>query len=210
MTDQLSLYNGALIRLGQTRLAALSDENKGRRALDFAYAKTVKACLEAGLWNFAMRFVMAETSPSVDTTLGYQFVFDKPDDWLRTAAITVDAHGRVPLLDYDDRTDYWLADIDTIYVRYVSDDPDFGLDLGRWPESFVNYVELSLAVATCEEITGSMEKLERLEKAKEKAWKTASNRDAMNEAVTKFPPTGRLVASRAGPGGRSREHGYRR
>ncbi|AWC25597.1 hypothetical protein CO731_05096 [Aminobacter sp. MSH1] len=207
MTDQLSLYNGALILLGQPRLSALTDEGKGRRALDFAYAKTVKVCLEAGLWNFAMRFRKAETSPSVDSTIGFKFVFDKPDDWLRTAAMTVDAHGRRPLLEYDDRTDFWLADIDTIFVRYISSDPDFGLDLGRWPESFVAYVETSLAVATCEEITGSNEKMDRLSKAKKEAWKTASNRDVMNEPVTKFPPTGRLVASRGG--GLSREHGRR-
>lgn len=206
MADQLSLYNGALIKLGQPRLATLTDECKARRALDFAYAKTVKACLEAGLWNFAMRFASATESPSVETTLGYQYVFDKPDDWLRTAAITVDAHGRVPLLEYDDRTDYWLADMETIFVRYVSIDEDYGLDLGRWPESFVDYVETSLAVATCEEITGSNTKLEKLEKDREKAWKKASNRDVMNEPVTKFPPVGRLVRSRM-PSFSSRERG---
>lgn len=196
MADQLSLYNGALIKIGQPRLAALTDECKARRALDFAYAKTVKACLEAGLWNFAMRFSSATASPSMETLLGYQFVFDKPQDWLRTAGVTVDAYGRVPLLDYDDRIDYWVADIETIYVRYVSIDENYGLDLGRWPESFVDYVETSLAVATCEEITGSNTKLEKLEKDREKAWRKASNRDVMNEPVTKFPPVGRLVRSR--------------
>lgn len=206
MTDQLSLYNGALVKLGQPRLASLTDESTARRALDFAYAKTVKACLEAGLWNFAMRFASATESPSVDTTLGYRYVFDKPNDWLRTAAITVDAHGKVPLLEYDDRTDYWLADISTIYVRYVSNDEDYGLDLGRWPESFVIYVETALAVATCEELTRSTSKLEKLEKDADKAWKKASNRDVMNEPVTKFPPVGRLVRSRF-PSTSTREHG---
>lgn len=208
MTDRLSLYNGALIKLGQPRLASLTDENKARRALDFAYDPTVKACLEAGLWNFAMRFASATESPSVDTTLGYQFVFDKPDDWLRTAGVTVDAHGRVPLLHYDDRIDYWLADIDTIYVRYVSNHEDYGLDLGRWPESFVDYVKTALAVETCEEITGSATRMERLEKARDKAWKKASNRDVMNEPVSKFPPVGRLVRSRF-PSPRSDERGRR-
>jgi hypothetical protein len=196
MTDTLSLYNGALVKIGQPRLATVTDEQKSRRALDFAYAKTVKACLENGQWNFAMRFASATESPSVDTTLGYQYVFDKPDDWLRTAAITTDAYGRVPLLQYDDRTDYWLADIATIYVRYVSNDPNYGLDLGRWPESFVDYVETALAVAICEEVTGSNTKLDKLEKDRDKAWKRASNRDVMNEAVTKFPPPGRLLRSR--------------
>lgn len=206
MTDKLSLYNGALIKIGQPRLAELSDQGKSRRALDFTYDKTVKACLEAGYWNFAMRFAKATASPSASTTYGYQFVFDKPDDWLRTAAVTVDEYGRVPLLDYDDRADFWLADLETIYVRFVSIDEDYGLDLGRWPESFVDYVECCLAVAICEEITGSNTKMADLEKKRDKAWKKASNRDVMNEPVTKFPPTGRLVRSRFG-GMSSREHG---
>ena len=198
MTDKLSLYNGALIKIGQPRLSELSDEGKGRRALDFAYDKTVKACLEAGFWNFAMRFAKATASPSESTTYGYRFVFDKPDDWLRTAAVTVDEYGRVPLLDYDDRADFWLADMETIFVRFVSNDEDYGLDLGRWPESFVDYVETCLAVSICEEITGSNTKLADLEKKRDKAWKKASNRDVMNEPVTKFPPVGRLVRSRFG------------
>lgn len=208
MTDQLSLYNGALIKLGQPRLSALTDEGKARRALDAEYAKTVKGCLEAGLWNFAMRFVELTASPSADTNWGYRYVFDKPDDWLRTAGVTPDGHGRVPLLDYDDRSSYLLADIDTIYLRYVSNDPDYGLDLGKWPESFVEFVECSLALAVCEEVTGSNEKRDRLKQERKEAKHTASNTDAMNEPVTRYPPTGRLVASR-GSSSRYRGDGRR-
>lgn len=196
MADRLGLYNGALIKLGQPRLNALTDEGKARRALDFVYDKTVKECLESGMWDFATRFAGVTASPSVSTEIGYRFVFDKPDDWLRTVSVTVDEYGRIPLLDYDDRAGYWLADMETIYIKFVSIDQDYGLDLGRWPESFSTLVELSLAMATCEEITGSDTKLERLEKAREKARKKASSNDVMNGAVTRFPPPGRLVRSR--------------
>ncbi|MER8481173.1 hypothetical protein [Mesorhizobium sp. M1322] len=208
MTDQLSLYNGALIKLGQPRLSALTDEGKARRALDAEYAKTVKACLEAAFWNFAMRFVELETSPSVGSNFGYQYIFDKPDDWLRTAGVTTDAYGKIPLLDYDDRTSQIFADQSIIYLRYVSNDEDYGMDLGLWPQSFVDYVETSLAFAVCEEVTGSAERKDRLEKQKLKAKSHASNTDAMNEAVMRFPPSGRLVQSR-GSSSRSRPLGLR-
>ncbi|MBZ9981333.1 hypothetical protein LB521_09195 [Mesorhizobium sp. BR-1-1-8] len=208
MTDQLSLYNGALIKLGQPRLSALTDEGKARRALDAEYAKTVKACLEAAFWNFAMRFVQLETTTSEGTNWGYQYVFDKPDDWIRTAGMTIDPYGKVPLLDYDDRTSYVLADISVIYLRYVSNDQDYGMDLGLWPQTFVDFVETSLAWTVCEEVTGSADRKDRLEKARSIAKYKASNTDAMNEAVTRYPPAGRLVQSR-GSSSRYRPSGLR-
>lgn len=196
MTDQLSLYKGALQKLGQPRIVTLSDEGTARRALDDCYAKVVKFCLEAGLWNFAMRFAEATASPSVDTSFGYSHVFDKPDDWLRTAGIWEDGTQKVPLLDYADRTSVWLANRETIYAAWVSNHEDYGMDLGRWPESFVDYVEFRLAKTVCVDVTGSESKLEKLESDEKKARSLASSRDAMNEAVTRFPPVGRLVTSR--------------
>lgn len=205
MADQLSLYNGALQKLGQPRLVALTDEGTGRRALDDCYAKVVKGCLEAGLWNFAMRFAEVEADPSLTSTFGYTHAFAKPDDWLRTAGVWEDGTQTSPLLDYDDRASLWLANRDTIYVKWVSNDPDYGMDLGLWPESFVEYVEFALAEAACVDVTGSETKLDKLGERKEKARKNASNRDAMNEAVTRFPPAGRLVRSRRAS--RNTEHG---
>jgi hypothetical protein len=204
VTDKLSLYNGALSKMGQPRLSALTDVGKARRELDAVYDKTVKACLEAGQWNFAMRLVKAETSPSVSSNFGYRYVFDKPDDWLRTNALSADEYARIPLIDYEDRTSHWHADVDIIYVRYVSNDADFGLDLGRWPESFTRYVELALACESCEQIVTSESKLEGLEKRRDKAFSKASATDAMNEPAVKFMPPGKLVSSRLGGSLRSR------
>lgn len=205
MTDQLSLYNGALQKVGQPRLVALTDEGPARRALDDCYAKVVKGCLEAGLWNFAMRFAEATTSPSVAANYGYRYVFDKPDDWLRTAGVWEDGDKRSPLLDYDDRGSHWMANQETIYVQWVSNDEDYGLDLGLWPESFVEFVEYRLAKTICVDVTGSETKLDKLQEGEERARRIASNRDAMNEAVTRFPPSGRLVRSRRAS--RNTEHG---
>ncbi len=208
MTDRLSLYNGALLKLGAVRLAALTDEGKGRRALDYVFDKVVKGCLEGGFWNFAMRAVQLNTSPSIGSNYGYQYVFDKPEDWLRTAGLTVDAHGRMPLLHYDDRASFIFADIETIYMKYVSIHEDYGLNFGLWPALFVDYVECSLAWMCCEEVTGSAEKRERLEKDREKAKTRSSNVDAMNEPVMRLTQPGRLVQSRGSS--MSREHGVRR
>lgn len=205
MADQLSLYKGALLKLGQPRIVSLTDEGTARRALDDCYAKIVKGCLEAGLWNFAMRFAEATASPSAGTSFGYSHVFDKPDDWLRTAGVWEDGTQKTPLLEYADRVSVWLANREKIYVAWISNHEDYGMDLGRWPESFVDFVEYALAEAVCAEVTGSESKLEKLETGKEKGRRIASNRDAMNEPVTRFPPPGRLVTSRRAS--RNTEHG---
>lgn len=196
MTDQLSLYNGALQKLGQPRLVTLSDVGTARRSLDACYAKVVKFCLEAGLWNFAMRFAEASADPSLNSGFGYEHAFAKPDDWLRTAGVWEDGTQKAPLLDYADRVSYWLANWETIYVAWISNDEDYGMDLGRWPESFVEFVEYRLAKTVCVDVTGSETKLDKLQEGEEKARRIASSRDAMNEAVTRFPPPGRLVTAR--------------
>jgi hypothetical protein len=36
-----------------------------------------------------------------------------------------------PLTDYADEVAYWFSDLDEIYVRYVSDDANFGMDFAR-------------------------------------------------------------------------------
>jgi hypothetical protein len=47
--------------------------------------------------------------------------FAKPTDWVDTSAVCQDEYFRVPLLQYADEVGYWFADLDEIYVKYVSD-----------------------------------------------------------------------------------------
>lgn len=202
MASKLGIYNAVLGHLGQEPLATLTDEGTARRKLDAAYTDIVEWCLEQGFWNFAMRLVQMDASPSLTTDFGYTYVYEKPDDWVRTAALTTDEYRKCPLLEYEDRTDFWLADVEPVYLWYVSNDEDYGLDLGRWPQTFATFVEYALANKTCKGITGSSEGTDNLYKLMIRAKRDASNKDAMNEPVTKFPPTGRLVASRGTSGGR--------
>jgi hypothetical protein len=207
MADKLGVYNGALLHLGSEPMVALTEDGPKRRKLDAAWDSVVKWCLEQAIWNHALRSAKVDASPSLATSFGYSFVFEKPNDWIRTGAISTDEYGRVPLLEYEDRTDFWLADVDPLYVWWVSNDPDYGLDLGRWPETFTTFVEYALAHKACKAITGSSEGRDALKKEMIRAKRDAANKDAMNNPATKFPPTGRLVASRGGS--RSREGRYR-
>ena len=47
---------------------------------------------------------------------------------------------------FKDEAGFWYADLDTIYVRFVSNDATYGGDLANWPQSFINMVEGYLAL----------------------------------------------------------------
>lgn len=210
MTDRLKLYNGALRKIGETRLANLIENVKSRRALDNVYDEVVAGCLEAGWWNFAIRSAKLESTPSAETEFGREFIYDRPDDWVKTYSFCSDEHFYSPILDYQEIGSRWVTDYNEIYVQWVSNGTEYGLDLGRWPQSFITYVQYALAFEICEDITGSSSKMEELFRLRKIAESDAKNSDALNDPVTRFPPAGRLVSSRGnGSGLRNREGRYR-
>lgn len=210
MPTQLSLYNGALRLLGERKLASLAENREPRRLLDAAWGDgalegAVRHCLQLGQWTFAMRTVRADYSPSVEPDFGYRYAFDQPTDMVKVSAICSDEYFRQPLLDYSDERHFWYADIQTIYVRYVSNHSSYGADLSLWPESFSKVVEAYLAVEICENLTQSESKLEKVERGFRKALSSARSLDAMNKP-TAMLPTGSWQAARSG-GARSRWNG---
>lgn len=140
-TTRLQIYQDALLFCGARFLASLSDNVESRRLLDNVWnSNGVQYCLEQGQWQFAMRFQKIDYDPSVTPQFGYAYAFDKPNDWVLTSGIWSDERMRAPLIDIVDETLYWRADVRPIYVRFVSNDPNYGLNLGNWPQSFQQYV----------------------------------------------------------------------
>lgn len=200
MTTQLSLYNGALLALKERKLASLSDNTEARRALDSAWEGAVKYCLEEGFWTFALRTAKITKDLNFTASFGYKNKFIKPTDFVRLAGLCYDEYLNVPLNAYTDEAGAWYADVDTIYVSYVSDDASYGGNMGRWPESFTNFVQLYLADTAGGRITG---KDGTVKDAFDDAEKEARSKDAMNKP-TKFMPQGRFTAARGGRSGGDR------
>lgn len=198
MTDKLSLYNGALGHCGSRPLASLAEAREARRSLDWAWSRgIVDRCLQAGQWDWAARSVLIDISPSVSPQFGYQYAFDKPTDHVRTLAISSDEYFQSALLEYQQEGDYWYADIEPIYVRYVSNGADYGADYSKWPPNFAAYVELLLASEICEKLTaGRTLKNDLLVRARDMLG-DAKNTDAA-ESPTKFPPRGSWSTARHG------------
>lgn len=206
MTSKLELFNGALgTFLGERMLASLSENREPRRLLDGAWDRgAVDYCLGQGQWKFAKRTSKLEYNLSMDSSFGFSRTFEQPEDFIRTICVSSDEYFSVPLLDYAPEGGFFFADIDNIYLSYVSNDSYYGGDFSIWPETFCRYVECYLAWSICERLTQSASKLDYLEKKMHKLLVDSRSKDAM-ELPTKMLPQGNWVSSRSRS--RSREGG---
>ena len=205
MTDKLSLYNGALAILGERKLANLTENREPRHKLDDIWDRDfVKRVLQRGQWNFATRSIQPAASASVTPAFGYTNAFEKPDDFIRTTGVCQDEYFEVPLTRYTDETGYWWADLDTIYVRYVSNDSQYGGDFSLWPPNFTIYAEHELAAQVAPRLSGyDRDRVRELKQLAKEALDEAKNTDAMEEAAN-FQPEGSWVRARRGARGGDR------
>ncbi len=195
---RLKIYNAACRFMGQTKLATITEAREPRYTFDDIWDNGfLNECLEQGQWNFSGRTASLTYSPSITPSFGHRYAFDIPTDLVRLKAMCQDEFLNVPLLRYRHDAQYWFADIDTIYINYVSDDDLFGNDRALWSESFRNYVEAHLAEKASISLTVSEERLKRITVTKEKALAVASSIDAQGDP-TKFFPRGAWALARGG------------
>lgn len=212
---RLQIYNNALMLCGERALSALTETGKPRRILDQVWdTGGVRYCLEQAQWQFAMRTQRIDSDPSITPPFGYRKAFNKPDDWVMTSAVCSDEFFKVPLLEYADELENWFSDVDPIYVKFVSDDADYGSDLAIWPESFGEYVDAHFASRIIADLTSDKDRLARLFGRPGdtdggelgRRLKVAKSRAAMTGA-TKFTAQGSWTSARQGYGRRGRDRG---
>lgn len=204
---RLSIYNGALRRIGERKLSSLSENREPRRLLDDVWDNGgIDACLEAGQWSWASRTQELVYSPSVEPAFGYLRAFDKPTDMVRLLGIATDERVQMPLQHYENTGSFFFADPDTIYVRYVSNGSSYGGDYSLWPKSFTDFVEWHFASGIVFKVTSSEAKEERTLRKRKDALSEAASNDAMM-GPSQRPPLGNWATARlAGRiGMRSRE-----
>ena len=207
MTTRLELYNDALMLCGERAISSLTEAREGRRLLDQVWdSDGYKACLEAGQWRFALRAVLLDYDTDITPGFGYQRAFEKPTDWVATSAICTDEYFRAPLLEYVDEAGYWYADLDEIYVRYVSNDSAYGGDLSKWTTRFTDYVAAHFAAKIIFKLTSDYARMEGMTEIEKKRKREAKNHDAMSDSA-KFAPPGTWIISRRGR--RLRDNGNR-
>lgn len=197
---KLGLYNEALGHLMERRLSSLSEAREPRRVLDDYWDRVVGHCLGRHFWKWAKRVVSVDASTIVTPQFGWQYAFDLPTDWIRTYQVSAEETFTPPLWDYAEEAGFIFASYTPLFVSYISNDPTYGMDMGKWPDFFSDYVALRLATQACKRITSKPDLLqgaEGLMKEENRARLRAASTDAMNDPPGQ-PPTGTWARSRRG------------
>ena len=195
MSTQLGIYNEVLLTLGARRINSLTQMDDQRVVIDDFYSSVVALCLEQSFWKFASRSVQLDYDTGVTPAFGFTYAFAAPDDFVRTYLLSASPTFDPPLLDYQFEAGYWWANASTIYLRYISNDASYGLNLTSWPKSFEAYVVASLVTACRPRFPECPIPIEGLVKQQKNALLLARSKDAMNEPP-RFPPTGSWVRAR--------------
>jgi hypothetical protein len=197
-TSKLALYNAAAALLGERKLSSLAENVTMRRRLDSAWDDDfIRKVLAQGLWNCAMREIELSYSPSITPAFGYRYAFDKPTDWVRSAILSESENFNHAMRAYEDQGAYWFCDLDTIWVRYVSDGLTNGADLSMWTPGLVTFAEHHLAWKVARITTGSKTDAQDLEVSQRRMLIQARATDAMDEA-TRTLPLGSWTGARRG------------
>lgn len=197
MAEKLDIYKQALLHLGQETITALTDDVESVHVFDAAWDGVVEDAFCSGDWNFAKASAQLSESSTGTAAAGYRYVFDYPDDYTRTIAVSPYEGFREPFYDYVDEGGYLSANADTIWLRYISDTKQ--ADPTTWPTMFWRYVAMSLAYETCDKLTNGVTKQADLEKRLDKALRKARSVDARNENNKRLA-TGSWMRARRGYG----------
>lgn len=208
-TTQLSLYNGAMRHLGERKLSSTTEARLPARMCNDVWADDFIGLInEQADWSFAVRTVQIGIDPDVAIGFGYKNAFNIPDDFVRMSQISADEYFRDPLNEYRREGNLWFADVDYLYVAYVSNSVDFGGDVTNWSKAVVDYAEAELAWKICGKITQNSTKKKEISDERTKLLRKAKGLDGIQKP-TVFPPQGNWSRARMGGGGlnRNRERG---
>ena len=199
MTTQLTITNGALGFLGERSLVTTADATEPARTMAAYYTPAVKYCLEQGHWKFAERRAVLTPSVTEVPAYGRANAFAKPSDYIRINYLCSDERFTSPVTDIEDSGSFWYCDLETLYLKYVSNDTSYGLNLALWPETFVQYVQLYLATLAAPRLSPKT-KIEAIQApggvGLVDAKRNALAKDAVN-GPTQFLPTGRWAGVRS-------------
>jgi len=196
-TDRLGLYNVALAALGERSLDSLTEDGEPRRELDSVWSRgngALRYLLEQGRWKFAMRSQQLDASATVEPEFGFSEAFELPTDFVHLDMISADERFSEPLAAWEMEVGYIWCDVDPIYVRFISDDVDYGADYAQWPETFTIWAGHWIATQIAPRLTSSIN-IERLEDKARKLLLDARGKNAV-QSPTRYPPMGTWASAR--------------
>lgn len=164
MASQLSIANLALIRIGEPRIAALSDNRQAAEIISDVWDQVRDDELRRATWRFSV--VRDSLAADVDVPAwGFDAQYTLPGDCLRMLQISDYYHG-VDLTDYRvSDTAMFRIEGDKILARGTGSLPVRYIarkdNVGTWDASFADAFAWRIAKELCERITESSSKWEK-------------------------------------------------
>ena len=179
MVTKLAVWKQALIHLELATITDVTDDVEAVNVFNNAWDGTVLECFNSGDWNAFKKSAALSESGTGTASVGWSYVFDYPDDYLRTVAVSPIPRFDEPWGDFLDEGGFLHANTTPVYLRYISDAQ--ATVLTNWPVMFWRYVALQLAVDTCGKLTNGASLYDKLSKERDVAWRKAKSIDARNE-----------------------------
>jgi len=167
-TTKLKLYNNAIRNCEQTPISALTEVVEPRLRCDDFYDDVLVWILEQQFWRSAMRTVQIDLNESLDPAFAYDYGHDLPTDFVRKQVISSDEFLKYPIDEQIGGSSYLMeggviwTNSTPIYMRYVSNDSSYGLDLTAWTDGMAEAFGYELAARVAPFLTGSTEKANEL------------------------------------------------
>ena len=190
MTSQTSIANGALIKLGATRITSLDDGSKSSRLIMDRWDALRDDELRRRRWVFAIkRTSLSALSDAPDH--GFALQYQLPTDFLRLDLVD-DRYPAQPTGDYiGDEAAEWaiegrklLTDLPApLKIRYGARIED----VTQWDTSFCEVMSCRIALDLCEAITQSGNKWETRAKEYQQAVRDALRANAFERAPVAVP-----------------------
>lgn len=203
MTTRLAVYNIAVRYLGGTRLHAtngLTEDRPDRYELDAVYDQSLALMLEEGWWKYAIRTVLITADAGITPAFGHAYAFPHPDDYVALCKISTDPYMQVEVAEFENDNKIIRCAYDELYLSYISNDTDFGANLGIMPAKFVEAWGCRMAMMTGLPVTGKRDDDESLEFKYARRLRDALVKDAVDQRVKGKPP-GRWSQARGISGG---------
>lgn len=185
MASKTAIANRALLKLGQTPILLLTDDNQAARTMNLIFDSVADAEVQDNRWKFAIR--RAQLSALVEPPLtGYSLQYPMPDDHLSLLQV-----GEFYVRSFNSDRALWsvegpniLTDIPAPlsirYIRRVTDANDY-------PAIFVEALACRLAMEACETLTQSDSKYQRVAQQYMMTIGKARTQDALENPPDELP-----------------------
>lgn len=164
----VQIANLALVRMGARTISALEEDSEEARKISLVSDIVIATEMRNYLWSFAL----ARTSlPALGSTpaWGFKYEYQLPSDLLRLVQVndvwifpTVRDSVQSSTVFYAIEGRKILTDLGApLKIRYIRDLTD---DSTQWDPSYISVAAFREAIETCVSITGSLEKLQMMQK----------------------------------------------